>query len=210
MSAPNADCPATDQDLLLHAIALPGWGTSPERLRPLCTMLADHGVDARPWSYEPTGSVRSLGASLARATAELGGEVHLVGHSLGGLIAASAVLHHGAPVASVTTINAPWRGTWAAWTAHPTDPLGRELRWRSDSLQQLRDALAHHLGNRAGPRWSVLSAAGDLAAPPTGALRVPGGPRLTAQMVRVTGHSVSLLHERMIEAVTDHVVGVAA
>lgn len=199
-----------------HAFALPGWGTSTTRMRPICAALVDGGVDAHPWHYEPTGSIRSLGAQLAAATSaagEDGGdgedrEVHLVGHSLGGLVAASAVLHHGAAVASVTTINTPWRGTWAAWTAHPGDPLGRELRWGSDSLTGLRAELAAHLEEEGGPRWAVLSAAGDLAAPPTSALRVPDGRRLDTRLVPVTGHSVSLVHDRMVAAVAEHVVGV--
>lgn len=195
---------------MTHALALPGWGTSSARLRPICAALAERGVHARPWAYEPGGSIRSLGAQLAAAATEAGGTVHLVGHSLGGLVAASAVLHHGAAVASVTTVNTPWRGTWAAWTAHPHDPLGRELRWRSDALLELREALQHHLSTDDGPRWAVLSAAGDLATPPTGALRVPRGERLDTRLVPVGGHSVSLLHDRMVAAVAEHVVGVAA
>lgn len=194
-----------------HAFALPGWGTSAARLRPICAALSDRGLATRCWSYTPRGSIHALGETLAEATADAGGgEVHLVGHSLGGLVAASAVLHHGAPVASVTTVNAPWRGTWAAWTAHPEDPLGRELRWGSQALAELRHALQDHLDATIGPRWSLLSAAGDLAAPPTGALRVPQGDRLATRVVPVTGHSVSLVHHRMVAAVTGHVLGVAA
>ena len=192
------------------ALALPGWGTSTERMLPICDALGRRGVDARPWDYRPSGSIRALGAQLASAAAAADGPVHLLGHSLGGLVAASAVLHHGAPAASVTTINSPWRGTWAAWTAHPGDPLGQELRWGADTLDQLRDALAQHLRRETGPTWSVLSAAGDLAVPITGSIRVPDGERLTTRIVPVSGHSVSLLHDRMIEAVVDHVVAVAA
>lgn len=192
------------------ALALPGWGTSTERMLPICAGLADEGIDARPWDYEPRGSIRSLGAQLAAAAAAADDPVHLVGHSLGGLVAASAVLHHGAPVATVTTVNSPWRGTWAAWTAHPGDPLGQELRWGSAALEDLRAALRHHLRHDDGPSWSVLSAAGDLAVPITGSTRVPDGERLSTRIVAVTGHSVSLLHERMVDAVADGVVGVTA
>ena len=125
-----------------RVLALPGWGTSPGRLRPLCAVLRDQGIDAR------------------------------------------------------------------TWTVHPTDPLGRELRWRSDSLQQLRESLQLHLDDQDGPRWAIVSAAGDLAAPATSALRVPEGPRLATRLVPVKGHSVSLLHERMISTVADHILGV--
>lgn len=192
------------------ALALPGWGTSTERMLPICAALTDEGIDARPWDYEPRGSIRSLGAQLAAAAAAADGPVHLVGHSLGGLVAASAVLHHGAPATTVTTVNSPWRGTWAAWTAHPGDPLGHELRWGSAALEDLRAALRHSLRDDDGPRWSVLSAAGDLAVPVTGSTRVPEGDRLSTRIVAVTGHSVSLLHERMVDAVADGVVRVTA
>lgn len=193
-----------------HAFALAGWGTHATRMRPIVSALSDQGLETRCWDYTPAGSIRGLGARLAQAAAGVGDEVHLVGHSLGGLVAASAVLHHGAEVTSVTTVNAPWHGTWAAWTAHPDDPLGRELRWRSDALAELRDALEDHLEDDAGPRWTVLSAAGDLAVPPTSSLRLPDGERLATRVVPVTGHSVSLVHQRMVDAVTEHVVGVAA
>lgn len=192
------------------ALALPGWGTPTDRMGRICDALAARGVAARPWSYEVRGSVHALGADLAATVAAAEAPVHVVGHSLGGLVTASAVLEHGAPVASVTTVNTPWRGTWAAWTAHPRDPVGRELRWGSTTLDELRGALDEHLAGADGPRWTVLSAAGDLAVPITGSTRVPDGERLTTRIVPVTGHSVSLLHERMIAAVVDGVVGVPA
>ena len=190
------------------ALALPGWGTSAARMQPICTALVEHGVPARPWDYDAHGTLRTLGADLAAAVADRDGPLHLVGHSLGGLVAASAVLDHGLPAATVTTVNSPWRGTWAAWTAHPGDPLGRQLRWGSTALDDLRARLATHLTAEHGPRWSVLSAAGDLAVPITGSTRVPTGPRLTTRIVPVTGHSVSLAHERMVAAVVDGVIGV--
>lgn len=138
--------------------------------------------------------------------ATLGGDqVHLVGHSLGGLAAASAVLDHGADVASVTTINSPWRGTWVAWTAEMGETLGHELRWRSSELARLREALATHLALGDGPRWTVLGSALDLAATTATSLRVPGGARLETAIVPVTGHSRSLVKGAMIERVTEAV-----
>ena len=154
------------------ALALPGWGTAPERMQPLCDALGAVGIDARPL---------------------------LVGHSLGGLASAAAVLDHGAEVASVTTINAPWRGTWVAWTADADEPLGPQLRWRAERLRLLRGSLRDHLDAPAGPRWSIVAAALDLAATPATSLRVPDGDRLGRSLVPVV--------ERMIEHVVTLVSG---
>ncbi len=185
------------------ALALPGWGTAPARMDPLCAALREQGIDATPWAYDARGSIERIGQRLADHVARIDGEVHLVGHSLGGLAVASAVLDAGAEVTSVTTVNSPWRGTWAAWTADADDPLGRQLRWGADRLSTLRDALALHLEATAGPRWTVASAALDLAAPPTTALRVPDGSRMTRLLVPVSGHSISLEHPRFIERIVD-------
>lgn len=189
------------------ALLLHGWGTSPQRLEQLRSALVADGVDAVHWPYEERGSIRGIAGRLRGDLDALDGPVHLVGHSLGGLVVASAVLDHDAPVASVTTVNTPWRGTWAAWTADPGDPLGRELRWGSPELARLRTALAAHLAGGDGPRWRLLSALGDLAAPATTALRVAaGGDRLDRRVVPVGGHSVSLRHPRMVDAVRDGLV----
>lgn len=187
------------------ALLLPGWGTAPARMRPMVDALDQRGVTARPYAYEPRGSIRAIAARLAQAAGRLPGEVHLLGHSLGGLVAASAVLHHGAPVASVTTVNTPWRGTWAAWTAQPGDPLGHELRWGADALDEMRDLLAQHLDADSGPRWHAVSALGDLAAPATTALRVPVGDRMERSLVLAAGHSRSLDHPRVLAAVSQRI-----
>lgn len=191
------------------ALTLPGWGTSPDRLSPLIERLRRSGVDATAFEYRATGSIGRIGATLAAAVEQLrdDGPVHLVGHSLGGLASASAVLDHGADVASVTTVNTPWRGTWVAWTAADEEPLGLDLRWGADALANLRDRLGEHLREPHGPRWSVVAAAVDLAAPLTTALRIPDGPRLERAVVPVHGHSVSLLKDRMVDAVVAHVLG---
>lgn len=192
------------------ALVLPGWGTSVTRLDAMCAGLREAGVDARAHGYSATGSIDAIGSALAEivATHAQSGPVHLVGHSLGGLASASAVLEHGAQVATVTTINTPWRGTWVAWTADPHDPLGHELRWRSPRLQTLRRSLATHLATDAdGPHWTLLAAAVDLAATPATSLRVASGRRLETDVVGVTGHSLSLMKPAMIARVVRAVAG---
>ena len=190
------------------ALLLAGWGTDPRRLHPLRDTLVDRGLDATVWPYHPVGSLPSLGRELLERVDRSSddGPVHLVGHSLGGLIAAHAALQCDDRIATVTTVNTPWRGTWAAYTG--SGGLAEALRYRSDDLRGLRDLLAAHHTDAvaAGPRWLLLSVLGDLAAPASTALRTGvRGPRLTRRVVPTTGHSLSLFSPRVIEAVVDHV-----
>ena len=175
--------------------------------------LSATGAVARVWSYTPEGALPELVDALAttvRATREMHDpqdRLHLVGHSLGGLVVAATVLRRlDHDVDSVTTINTPWRGTWVSYTG--TGPLARALRWGSPALTELRGELADHLIRPAGPRWLLVAAAGDLATPATTSLAtgITGG-RLTRRVVAATGHSVSLTSDRLIEAVRAHVVG---
>src|SRR5579872_1116333 len=54
--------------------------------------------------------------AIDRARAETGRKVHLIGHSLGGIIARSIAAQRPKDVASVITLGAPFRGN----VAHPT------------------------------------------------------------------------------------------
>jgi pimeloyl-ACP methyl ester carboxylesterase len=54
---------------------------------------------------------RRLNERIDRAVAETGGKIHLIGHSLGGILARSVASQRSADVASVTTLASPFRGT---------------------------------------------------------------------------------------------------
>lgn len=54
---------------------------------------------------------RGLNDTIDRAYSETGGKVHLIGHSLGGIIARSVAASRAEQIASVTTLGAPFRGT---------------------------------------------------------------------------------------------------
>jgi len=54
---------------------------------------------------------RHLNETIERALDETGRKIHLIGHSLGGVIARSAAGQRPRDVASVTTLAAPFRGT---------------------------------------------------------------------------------------------------
>jgi len=58
---------------------------------------------------------RSLNQTIDRAREETGRKVHIIGHSLGGLIAMSAAAQRPQDVASVITLGSPFRGK----AAHP-------------------------------------------------------------------------------------------
>ena len=200
-----------------QAVLLPGWGTSPDRMVPLASDLEEAGIDVHLHDYRPEGSITELGerlAELAPVSLHRDRPLHLVGHSLGGLVVAAAAL---GPlvgrVDTVTTINAPWRGTWLGYTG--SSSLAEDLRWGREPLRRLRQRLADHLAEPDGPRWHLLATAGDLGVTALSALRaVPGGarrhPRLATSLVLAAGHSVSLLDTRMRDAVVDLVAGARA
>ena len=66
---------------------------------------------------------RSLNATIDRVLRETGGKVHLIGHSLGGMIAVSAAAQRPDDVESVTTLGAPFRGK----VVHPNVHRAAEL-----------------------------------------------------------------------------------
>lgn len=200
-----------------QAVLLPGWGTPLERLVPLATDLEAVGVDAHLHDYRPEGSIEELGerlAELAPISVHRDRPLHLVGHSLGGLVCAAAAL---GPLAgrvdSVTTVNTPWRGTWLGYTG--SGPLAESLRWSRAPLDRLRTRLTEQLAAPTGPRWHLVGTAGDLGVTVLSSLRGARGgerahARLTTSVVWATGHSVSLLARRLRDTIVDGIVGVRA
>lgn len=63
------------------------------------------------WNAECVNTlVDRLSETIAKATAQSKGRVHLIGHSLGGVIARSATAQQPDRIASVTTLGSPFRG----------------------------------------------------------------------------------------------------
>lgn len=63
------------------------------------------------WNAECLNTlVERLSETIAKAQAETGGPVHLIGHSLGGLLSRSAAARHPERVASVIALGSPIRG----------------------------------------------------------------------------------------------------
>ena len=70
---------------------------------------------------------RQLSDSLRRAKRETGKKVHLIGHSLGGIIALSLAAQGAEEVASVITLGSPFRGTVAHRTVLACTDLVRKF-----------------------------------------------------------------------------------
>lgn len=73
---------------------------------------------------------RTLNGTLDRARTETGKKAHLIGHSLGGIIALALSEQRPGDVASVTTLGAPFRGT----AAHPN--ILRAAEYVRQSIQE--------------------------------------------------------------------------
>ncbi|MBX6391684.1 MAG: alpha/beta fold hydrolase [Frankia sp.] len=134
-------------------VLLPGFTGSKEDFAPTLPLLAAAGlrclaVDQRG-QYESPGDpagpdeqfrIDALAADVATVAAELGGPVHLVGHSFGGLVARAALLAHPAALASVVLLG-----------SGPAAIVGH----RQLILRQLRQV--HEQGGMAGV-WAAASA----------------------------------------------------
>jgi len=79
-----------------------------------------------------------LRAGIARAYEETGRKLHLIGHSLGGLIARSVAARHPDKIASVITLASPFRGT----VAHRI-VLGAAEQVRKRILEEHPEVLPH-------------------------------------------------------------------
>lgn len=97
-------------------LLVPGYTGSKEDFAPLLDPLAAAGLFATaidlPGQYESPGpddrtayAVRSLGAVVRGVAERLGGQVHLLGHSFGGLVARAAVLDAPELFASLTLMS---------------------------------------------------------------------------------------------------------
>ena len=100
------------------ALLVPGWTGSKEDFIAVLAPLAEAGYHAvaldQRGQYETPGSGRETDytlpalaadlAALAEHSAGVSEEVHLVGHSFGGLVARAAVLHHPGVATSLTLL----------------------------------------------------------------------------------------------------------
>lgn len=161
------------------------------------------------WNYSPLLShvargAEDLGAHLQRVCEQTGHErVHVVGHSLGGLLARYHVQRQGGDrhVASLVTLGTPHQGSLLAHLL-PT-PLVRQLRPGSAVLQELAEPAP-------GVRTPVTAIYSDLdqVVIPTSAARCDH-PDLQARnvLVRGLGHTSLAFHRRVLDEVAATLAG---
>ncbi len=183
--------------LLVH-----GFGGAASSWSLVAQALSSRGLIVDTMAYAPVGnSVEQLADKLVGHVEQMlsrtGAEkVHLVGHSLGGVIIAEAIsdARLSGRVETVITLGSPFGGSpWAG--VLPVVDMVRALRAGSPLLTRLASTPLPD-----GVRWLAVTAALDIVVP--GARSVP--PHAQAETITFTGvgHLGMLLNRRVIEYVT--------
>ncbi|MDB5327923.1 MAG: lipase class 2 [Phycisphaerales bacterium] len=128
-----------------HTVILDGFLGRPGRWERLRRAIDARGGTASIYSYDCTGRIDlpTLGRQLSRHVRRIGGQVNLVGYSMGGLVIRTACMLDTtlSPVRAVF-INSPHRGTWLAHL------------WPLIGVRQMRPGDAHLAALNAAP-WVV-------------------------------------------------------
>ena len=179
--------------LLVH-----GFGGAKSSWSLVAQALSDRGVIVDAMSYAPVGSsverladrlVIEVERMLSRTGAD---KVHLVGHSLGGVIIAQAILDSrlAGRVDTVITLGSPFGGSpWAG--VLPIVEIVRELRRGSPLLRRLASTPLPD-----GVRWLSVTAALDIIVP--GMRSVPFHSQVETITVDGVGHLGMLLSRQVI------------
>jgi triacylglycerol lipase len=176
-----------------------GFLASAGVFRPLRARLERHGARVASFSHVPGATVPSISFSLGKLVARLprDARVHVVGHSLGGVVARYYVQELGghARVAQTIAIAAPFGGSPIARRI----PLfvGRDVHPRSKLLERLRERAAEH----GVPHVSIAGTA-DRTVPHDDALAFPWGDRISLEG---RGHNTLLFDDEVARIVVDRV-----
>jgi pimeloyl-ACP methyl ester carboxylesterase len=164
--------------------------------------LSARGLTVDAVAYAPLGpSVAQLADQLVAEVAMIlsrtgAAKVHLVGHSLGGIVIAQAIADGGLDglVDTVVTLGSPFGGSpWAGLL--PFVEIVRVLRPGSQLLQRLASAPMPN-----GVRWLSVTAALDIIVP--GLRSVPSHAQAETIRVNGVGHLGMLRSSEVIECIT--------
>lgn len=181
-----------DDDVVVF---LHGLFASAGVLRPMRAQIMRHvGIHAAALSYAPGPGVDEIAARLTVLLRDLpdSSRIHLVGHSLGGIVARYYAQEIGDDrVVQTVSLSSPFAGVpRAAWLGFdgardldPESPLLRRLRLRS--------------GNHAVPHLSIIAGADSLVKSPI-AHALPGG---DVTVMKDRGHNTLLFDEEVARVV---------
>jgi triacylglycerol lipase len=185
--------PAARPVLLVH-----GFGGTKSSWSYLARTLRARGLIFDAISYAPFGTsveqvADQLAAEVARMLSRTGAEkVHLVGHSLGGVVIAEAIASGrlAGQVDTVVTLGAPFGGSpWAH--LFPFGAITRALRGDSPLLRRIAGAPVPE-----GVRWLAFTATFDMIVP--GLRSVPPHPEVETVTVGGVGHLGMLLSQQVV------------
>lgn len=171
-----------------------GFFASAGVFRPLRHKLErELGAKVASFTHPPGAGVRTIARSLAKLVDRIpeNTRIHIVGHSLGGVVARWYVQELGgyARVTQTFSLGSPFRGTRVA---HPFPFLvGADLHTKSRLLQRLRDR-AHEV---RVPHTSILGDADRLIVPQDSAILPSGDVALFTGL----GHN-ALLYDKRVQA----------
>ena len=180
-------------------VGLHGLFASGGVMRPLRARLERHGVATAAMSYLAGPGIATLAERLGEWLAALGpARIHLVGHSLGGIVARYYAVHGGDErVVQTISLASPFAGVrvGGALRLGLSVPLARDLDDASALLRELRLA-------RGAPHLSLIAKDDHMfSAPLSHAL--PGG---DVVVVDDCGHNAMLFDERVAEHVTRRIL----
>jgi pimeloyl-ACP methyl ester carboxylesterase len=187
------NAPAARPVLLVH-----GFGGTKSSWSFLARTLRARGLTVEAITYAPFGtSVEQLADRLAveveRMLSQTGADkVHLVGHSLGGVVIAQAIASGRltGQVDTVVTLGAPFGGSpWA--NLLPVGTIARALREGSPLLRRLASAPVPD-----GVRWLAFTATLDMIVP--GLRSVPAHADVETVTVDGIGHLGMLLSRQVV------------
>jgi triacylglycerol lipase len=182
--------------LLVH-----GFGGTTSSWYFIARALVAKGLTVDAMTYTPFGtSVEQLADRLAaevdRMLSRTGADkVHLVGHSLGGVVIAQAIASGrlAGKVDTVVTLGAPFGGSpWAHLV--PFGAIVRALRGGSPLLRRLASAPVPE-----GVRWLAITATLDVVVP--GVRSVPAHPAVETVAISGVGHLGMLLSPQVVGSI---------